>query len=376
MKTIWPYLGLGKHHRPSGRTVQKVQNRKDASAKMLKDKLEVAQVKKDGVYCAVTIFPYGYDEQIEYVSRTGKLYTNIPDYLLSFIEKDLPHAVYICELCCDTLSLEELSGAVNPNRIEPYDWKHHKPYCVFHDHLTLHEFKAGASMRTYMQRFDFLKEVLDVTDTFQLIETLSVIPSMMDNALRKRLEDAAIKVRSEEGVVYKYIDGDWVAGRKNWNMTKVVKGVDYDLNCVGVQIGKPGTKREGQVTNLMCEWRKYGLLDGERMVIPVDLGKGWTETDRIKYHDSPHLITGKVVHVHGLAVGSKGSIRLPKAQEIRIDKTFSDFVEWDITLSHLMKASVLTRETFAELPVSANFINQVLKLEDEVNADENTTTAI
>jgi hypothetical protein len=78
------------------------------------------------------------------------------------------------------------------------------------------------------------------------------------------------------------------------------------------------------VANALCEWRDYADLDRPIRVIPIDLGKGFTDERRIELWLDQAQIVGKIVEVHALQLGSKGSLRIPKVNSIRVDKTEPD----------------------------------------------------
>lgn len=110
---------------------------------------------------------------------------------------------------------------------------------------------------------------------------------------------------------------------------KIVRGVDYDLLCIGFEEGKG--KYSGKVANLLFKWR-----DGQ--TVKAMLGKGWTHEDADKLlryatygkdvgmPEYEHVASpvGKVYHVHALQESSKGKLRLPKVCEQRIDKEIPD----------------------------------------------------
>ena len=114
---------------------------------------------------------------------------------------------------------------------------------------------------------------------------------------------------------------------------KKVRGVDYDLLCIGYEEGTG--KYKGKVANLIFQWK-----DGK--TIKCMLGKGWTHDmaeDMFKaiqvsqniYSDfaarkavaglSP---IGKIFQVYALEESSKGKLRLPKVGEQRHDKGQAD----------------------------------------------------
>ena len=129
--------------------------------------------------------------------------------------------------------------------------------------------------------------------------------------------DSVINTGSE-GAVLKQLHAPWIAGHKGWHVTKEVRGVHLDLRCVGWTLGKG--KRSNQIGALYFEY------NGKRF--SADLGKGWTDEKRdaltaraVGFNDE---VTGKIFHVKGLQISSKGVVRLPKVQEERIDKHVAD----------------------------------------------------
>jgi len=220
--------------------------------------------------------------------------------------------VSFCELICPTISLEELSGAVNPNRVEPLSAHLEaeiigEARLVCFDSVLIREFIAGKCNESY----DFRSNI-------------SPLPKAMRyqvNSIEEFKQLAArITRRGGEGAVLKQLDAPWNAGKKDHNYTKLVCGCDFDLEVIGVEEGKG--KRKGMVANLMLRWRMYGKPDGQEVFIPVD-GR-FDDTTRIQWWNNPELIIGKIVHVHALQLGSKGLLRLAKVHEIRIDKTVAD----------------------------------------------------
>ncbi len=103
-------------------------------------------------------------------------------------------------------------------------------------------------------------------------------------------------------------------------MTKKVRGVDFDLLVTGIEEGEG--KHSGMTGKLVLQWRKWGKPDGELMPLPAD--GCFDVATRKLWFTHPELIVGQIVHVHALQIGSKGSLRLPKVQTVRIDKTRPD----------------------------------------------------
>jgi hypothetical protein len=271
------------------------------------------QLKEDGVY-AFAIF----DGEWRLFSRTGKQYVNCQTLLKQFSQGFNPKFVYIMEIVEPSLSLEELSGIVNPNRVKPVEQDFHLQ-ARLHDRLPRMDFLAGHCHLVAEHRYRAL-----IDDT--------LVPSMPDcrvlstkfdlDETRIRLTAEALIEAGYEGAVIKRQDADWKAGRKQHDSMKIVRGCDYDLMCIGVEEGVG--KRTGMVANAICVWRLYGEPDGEIVRLPIDLGKGFTDARRVMLLIDPTQIVGHVVKVHALQVGSKGSLRIPKVNSIRMDKTEPD----------------------------------------------------
>lgn len=274
-----------------------------------------AQIKKDGV-CALVV---KLDDETRIFSRVGHEYTNCEDLCLRIQQYQHPEmgsAVYVAELCNDDCSLEVLSGMVNPNRVKPLDDEQEELmshcYLSFHDAIPLVAFKDGSSRLRYTERYEWLARNLPAE--FDFIESWPI----GDEEGVQAFTDWCIE-NGEEGAVFKQ-DEDWQAGHKGYRSMKKVRGVDYDLLCIGVEEGKG--KYTGLVANLLFRWK-----DGQE--IKAMLGKGWThdmaEEMWLKYI-TPHSESpvGKIFQVYALQESSKGKLRLPKVGEQRFDKEESD----------------------------------------------------
>lgn len=267
------------------------------------------QIKYDGVYCmGIRI-----GEEVRYYSRTGKrLFLNEhPVYLRAVTD-----GVYIGELVNPAMSLEQLSGLVNPNR--KTDWTEEEKAQMsestvwWHDSLNFHELLNGYSDVPYMIRYTRLDNTRD-----NVVEKITVPNEFsLQQEFRKALE------LEHEGVVIKDPHGDWKAGRRDGNAMKLVREVLVDLECVGVKWGKG--KRENQVAALEFS------ITGDSTFF-ADFGEGWTDERRDEltkeYLDDAMTVLGRIWEVRGLQPSSTGSaIRLPKVLRVRDDKEVQDVV--------------------------------------------------
>lgn len=307
---IFQFLGLPANHRSEEKVTHKVKNHHEVpESKITWPRL--VQNKYDGVHCIVVV----HGEAVGLFSRTGNMFTNV-SFLIDQLDAELDNGVYSGELVNELLSLEELSGAVNPNRTKPLDdnaaTKIKKSWLALFDYFSVEEFIAGKSKLSYNARLNELRTrsssvcVCHTTEVHNETELLKVAKWHTDQGY--------------EGVVSKDPAFIWTAGKKDESMTKIVRGVDYDLEVIGVEEGKG--KRAGMVANLIVRWRPYGKADADSVSLPVD-GR-FTDEQRLAWWDCPASIIGRVVHVHALQLGSKGSLRLAKGHEVRIDKSVAD----------------------------------------------------
>ena len=316
---VFEFLGKSADYRASNKVVQLVKHYDEVNKNgKLHKKVSFpmfAQVKKDGVFAMLVMF----NGQAQIFGRTGKKLSNVQHLEAQAMLRSIETGVYLAELCCDHCSLEELSGAVNPNRTKPLSNEGLEIagnlYMAYHDRLSICEFVSGHSHRTYSHRHADLSKRMYGTDyiTLPYIEVHSELELDL-------FADACID-RGEEGAVFKQ-DVEWLAGAKDWHAMKKVRKVEYDLQCINVEEGTG--KYAGKVANLIFRW-KGGKT------IKAMLGKGWTHKDaevmfnaRFGVYNDDNPI-GKIFRVKALQESSKGVLRLPKVGDYRHDKDTADF---------------------------------------------------
>lgn len=328
---IFEFLGLPSTHRNDKKVVQLVKHFDEVNPKaeqgIYHKKVSFpmyAQVKKDGVFCSLVIRG---DNKVSVFNRTGKRMTHM-EYIENEFEMYaaggfIDAGVYFGEVISESgCSLEELSGVINPNRINPLSREQvlikTRLNIHFFDEVTLEEFIDGKSERSYMTRYQSLVSEMSGNGS-----VLSLYEVGSESELRE-LADSFIS-QGEEGVVAKQGVG-WLAGAKDWHQMKIVRSITYDLECIGYEEGTG--KYEGKVANLLLRFK-------EGKVVKAMLGKGWTHeaardaflSTTKAFGSQPHLDPiGKIYEVYGLQPSSKnGLIRLPKVGELRHDKSESDF---------------------------------------------------
>ena len=274
----------------------------------------IAEVKYDGVYALVVMTS---DKGVQFISRSGKpLYFEqnyLPDLFehCAFMQALREGYCFISELINPELSLEELSGMVNPNRVAAWDSNSMLTAdFVVHDSVCVTPLRTGRDTMHFDGRAMRVRNLVPASNR----PTAKLVSSEFE---WQEFCDSVINTGSE-GAVLKQLHAPWIAGHKGWHVTKEVRGVHLDLRCVGWALGKG--KRSNQIGALYFEYN--GKL------FSADLGKGWTDEKRdaltaraVGFNDE---VTGKIFHVKGLQISSKGVVRLPKVQEERIDKHVAD----------------------------------------------------
>jgi len=314
-------LGLTVETREGNKITQHVKHISEVPENKITYPMRV-QIKKDGIYCMMVKSEHG----TEFFSRTGMALSNMQCLMEKMNDPThlrMQPGVYIAELCNKECSLEVLSGIINPNRNKELSHAQAKLLpsmkLHFHDYLFLYEFCKGVSLRPYSTRHSYMMDKIPYDLDFIPVEWVI----SKDDALlfaERRIYDG------EEGVVFKQ-DHGWVAGHKGYRMMKLVRGIDYDLLCIGCEEGKG--KYKGKIANLIFKWK-----DGE--TIKCMLGKGWTHDmaeamyNSLKFENlnsfKEHYPIGKIFQVYALQESSKGKLRLPKVGELRHDKTTPDVI--------------------------------------------------
>lgn len=316
---IFQLLGLPALHRKENKVTQLVKHYDEVVAKHKTGKNFAIQLKEDGV-CAITVIR---DGMATIFSRTGRKFTNTSMLCHHISDYKLRDGVYFGEMVCSKVSLEVLSGAVNPNRVKPLEAKHdgivENLRMRFFDLVSIESFKKGTSNSPYRMRYNNLVDRIPFkSEREDSISVIPLVPVQTEKDIDAYLDPAV--ARGEEGLVIIDLDADWEAGHKGWRKMKKVRGCDYDLRCIGYEEGTGKYKQK--VANLIFEWK-----DGK--TIKCMLGKGWThEMAAEMYHEcvTGHKDTpiGKIFQVYALEESSKGKLRLPKVGEQRHDKTQAD----------------------------------------------------
>lgn len=304
---IFQFLGIPE----SPKVTQNVKNFHEVIAKNIPSEYWTS-MKYDGVSCLLVVHS---DGAVKAFTRTGLAMTNTIGLTKTIFDADIPVGVYCCELISiHGCSLEELSGVVNPNRVEPLDMhqiqiKKGLELRVF-DYVTLTDYIAGTSIKKFSERYAQYAEFDYPYEMMPVFQQLMTVEEMIEYS-------EVVIEEGSEGVVGK-LDVPWIRGHKGKNAVKIVRGIHVDLRCTGIKYGTG--KDSGRITALAFNYKGNGFYAGS--------GKGWTDAKLDKltadYCAGGSYPVGQIIHVYGLQESSKGVIRLPKFAEIRIDKEKAD----------------------------------------------------
>ncbi|QGH45099.1 ATP-dependent DNA ligase [Ralstonia phage Reminis] len=313
---VFEFLGLPANHRPKNKVVQLVKHYREVPASRKSYPL-IGQPKKDGVYAMLVVSTKDSVTRQSVFGRTGEELSCTDVITQTAWPYCLADGVYIGELLSKhPCSLEELSGVVNPNRVNPLDDEQllisQSLYVAWHDVLTLQEFISGKSKTNYHVRYNRLFQYFEGTELLNDILPISII---YDESSKDLFTQACLDA-GEEGAVYKVPSEDWVAGHKGYRAMKEVGEVTYDLMCVGIEEGTG--KYAGLVANMFFRWKGCSTIKA----MP---GKGHTHESCRKMYLDPQLAIGRIWKVKGLCNSSKGKVRLPKVEEERHDKVTPDY---------------------------------------------------
>jgi len=283
--------------RPKDKLVQKVLDVGKANSKKLKFPMLFSE-KVDGVYCLAMRD----DDFINIYSRTGEQYTSMKhiESMLGDVMDD--DDIVIFEAYEIGKEQSVISGHCR-------DTKNQFPDIIArcHQYLTVSEFVNGGTT-TAQESYEALLDMMADTD-------ISVIPQKLVHSLEEAMElTKEIWAGGGEGSVLVSPHGVFCGGKKNAEKVRIKQSVTYDLEVVGVLIGKKG-KYEATLGKLVVRWK-----DGK--TLPVS---GMTDDQRHLWWNDPSIIIGSIIEVKAMTDSSKGSLREARFKSVRFDKVTADY---------------------------------------------------
>ena len=277
--------------------------KKIAGKKLLEPKL-------DGVR-AITVVDYE-SKTVTMYTRNGKVLENfahITSYLEGYIEEIGRSMVFDGEVVSN--SFQDLMKQVHrKSNVQAQDAR----LCLF-DAVPLVEFKAGKSVMGQRRRSNLLKNWANIFADSGCLEIIPQIEVNLDEFLGEiEYKDYNKKMVEQgfEGIMIKDPDAKYECKRSaSWLKQKPF--IEVSLSIVAVE---EGTGRNvGRLGALVCE----GVDDGKS--IAVNVGSGFSDSDRGSYWEERDTLVGQVVEVRADAVTQNQdgtySLRFPRFLRFR-----------------------------------------------------------
>lgn len=275
----------------------------------------IVQRKLDGVFAALNIKDgvlYSRTQRPLYIPKDSELENNLAVLTTAYDPDQIDFV--LMELCAPSISLEQLSGLISPNRKEA--WSDEDLNIKFelgiHDAIKLTD---GVDLKPYEERFK-----IALQDTKLYPGVIDSFSEKLDENFEKRLEgifEYEIRIGSE-GIVLKDPNAPYRMGKRSSLQLKRVREHLEDVRIEEVKYGNG--KRAGQIGSFYCR-----SVDDPNVAFWADLGKSWDDEKRIQltqdYESGKNKLIGTIWVARGLQPSSTGkSIRLPKLMYERFDK--------------------------------------------------------
>ena len=184
------------------------------------------------------------------------------------------------------------------------------------DVIPLVEFKKGESVMGQRRRSAFLRE--NFSKIFADSGCIEIIPQrefnldVFTDEIEFRDYNKQMVAEGFEGIMIKSVDGKWV-GKRSTDWLKQKPFIEVSLEITAVEEGTG--RNEGRLGAVICE----GMDDGKR--IQVNVGSGFTDSDRKEYWAAQESLIGQVVEVRADAVTQNQdgtySLRFPRFMRFR-----------------------------------------------------------
>lgn len=276
----------------------------------------LGQIKYDGV------MGYGIIHQSspscgEIYSRTGKRYTSlnhVSERLKKLSTYTSPNVVLMFEVFEEGSSLATISGRTRDTKKQ-----YKEAMAMVFDCVPYDDFVSGKCDMSFSQRILLAKDVLksEVGSCIHLVEAMGIY-----NEDEARSKASELISEGHEGLVLRKLQGVWQAGKRNEDILKIKNKLEFDLEVVGIEKGRPDSKYADTLGKIVVRFRSGGRSDGDIINIPIS---GMTDTQRHEWWDNPDLIVGRIVEVHAFDYSEHGSLQQPRFKCIRDDKSEAEF---------------------------------------------------
>lgn len=255
-------------------------------------------------------------------SRNGKVFDNFPH-----VEQQVLSNVYAIRAYLKTKGGFVLDGEIMGKSFQDLMRQAQRKenvqtqdtvFNVF-DILPLEDFKRGHWNAQLRKRLAILTEMQPVFDAMPNVTRVDsqIVVDLSTEEGRTKLHEYATEMVTAgfEGIMIKDMEAPYECKRNTfWMKYKPI--YDFDLTVIGLEEGTGRNKN--RMGALICE----GVDDGKHIF--VNVGSGYTDTERMDYWNNKHDIIGRTIVVMADAItknqNNTYSLRFPRFKSFRYDK--------------------------------------------------------
>ena len=255
-------------------------------------------------------------------SRNGKVFDNFPH-----VEQQVLSNVYAIRAYLKTKGGFVLDGEIMGKSFQDLMRQAQRKenvqtqdtvFNVF-DILPLEDFKRGFWNAQLRKRLAILTEMQPVFDAMPNVTRVDsqIVVDLSTEEGRTKLHEYATEMVTAgfEGIMIKDMEAPYECKRNTfWMKYKPI--YDFDLTVIGLEEGTGRNKN--RMGALICE----GVDDGKHIF--VNVGSGYTDTERMDYWNNKHDIIGRTIVVMADAItknqNNTYSLRFPRFKSFRYDK--------------------------------------------------------
>jgi DNA ligase-1 len=272
---------------------------------------KLVEPKLDGVRC-ITVVDFESRTVTQY-TRNGKELVNFPHIVKAFEDNmDNWGRSYVFDGEVVSTSFQALMKEVHrKENVQAQDAK-----LQLFDVVPLVEFKKGESVMGQRRRSAFLRE--NFSKIFADSGCIEIVPQrefdldVFTDEIEFKDYNREMVAAGFEGIMIKSIDGKWV-GKRSTDWLKQKPFIEVSLEITDIE---EGTGRNvGRLGAVICR----GVDDGREIL--VNVGSGFTDSNRREFWDSRDTLPGQVIEVRADAITQNQdgtfSLRFPRFMRFR-----------------------------------------------------------
>lgn len=247
------------------------------------NKQVIATTKLDGIRAVAFVT----DDGVKMYSRSGNILEGFTTLENEF--KELPNGVYDGEILAinfdnlDSKELFQLTSSITRKKGE----KKYVEFWAF-DYIDAEDFKKGLSLTSSASRKDLLSRIISTYKNGMKISNIHYLKPLYEGLFDKdKIDELSnnAKDNGEEGIMVQLSDAPYECKRTK-NILKVKTFESCDIKCVDMYEGKTG-KNVGKLGGLILDYKGYN----------INVGGGFTDSQRELYWNNPNLVLNKIIEI-------------------------------------------------------------------------------